>query len=145
MEYTIRRYQKSKIRCLVIMCWLKWRPSTLFYLRSNGITVIFSLSCYVTDSSSPYLTEAQVSLIDTAECNRSTAYNGRISQDMFCARETEAAARMCSVRQTNVSHENGQLRSSLKMKPSILIALWWWAAVWIINPTPFFQGGFRPN
>uniref|UniRef100_A0A3Q4AN10 Uncharacterized protein n=1 Tax=Mola mola TaxID=94237 RepID=A0A3Q4AN10_MOLML len=39
---------------------------------------------------------AQVSLIDTAECNRSTAYNGRISQDMFCARETEAAARMCS-------------------------------------------------
>uniref|UniRef100_A0A3Q3VVW8 Peptidase S1 domain-containing protein n=1 Tax=Mola mola TaxID=94237 RepID=A0A3Q3VVW8_MOLML len=48
------------------------------------------------NSSSLYLMEAQVSLIDTAECNRSTAYNGRISQDMFCARETEAAARMCS-------------------------------------------------
>ncbi|KAM9359135.1 transmembrane protease serine 2-like [Symphorus nematophorus] len=47
------------------------------------------------DSSSPYLMEAQVSLIDTAGCNSSIAYNGRISQDMLCAREMEARADMC--------------------------------------------------
>ncbi|XP_039987544.1 transmembrane protease serine 2-like [Xiphias gladius] len=47
------------------------------------------------DPGSPYLMEAQVSLIDTAECNRSIAYNGRISQDMLCAREMEAGTDMC--------------------------------------------------
>ncbi|XP_033487896.1 transmembrane protease serine 2 [Epinephelus lanceolatus] len=47
------------------------------------------------DSGSPHLMEAQVSLIDTADCNSSIAYNGRISQDMLCARGTEAVADMC--------------------------------------------------
>ncbi|XP_037632097.1 transmembrane protease serine 2-like [Sebastes umbrosus] len=47
------------------------------------------------DSGSPHLMEAQVSLIDAADCNSSIAHNGRISQDMLCARETEAAAHMC--------------------------------------------------
>ncbi|XP_031146730.1 transmembrane protease serine 2-like isoform X2 [Sander lucioperca] len=44
------------------------------------------------DSGFPHLMEAQVSLIDTADCNSSIAYNSRISQDMLCARETEAVA-----------------------------------------------------
>uniref|UniRef100_A0A3Q3F7H5 Transmembrane serine protease 2 n=1 Tax=Labrus bergylta TaxID=56723 RepID=A0A3Q3F7H5_9LABR len=43
------------------------------------------------DSGSPYLMEAQVSLVDAADCNSSTAYNGRITQDMLCAREVEAS------------------------------------------------------
>ncbi|GAA6218257.1 transmembrane protease serine 2-like isoform X2 [Lates japonicus] len=47
------------------------------------------------DSGSPYLTEAQVSLIENAECNSSIAHNGRISQDMLCAREMEAGSDMC--------------------------------------------------
>ncbi|XP_070685509.1 transmembrane protease serine 2-like [Pempheris klunzingeri] len=47
------------------------------------------------DSGSPYLTEARVSLIDAAACNSSTAYDGRISQGMLCARETEAAGDVC--------------------------------------------------
>uniref|UniRef100_A0A3B4UD47 Transmembrane serine protease 2 n=1 Tax=Seriola dumerili TaxID=41447 RepID=A0A3B4UD47_SERDU len=40
-------------------------------------------------------TATQVSLIETAECNSSIAYNGRISQDMLCAREMEAGTGMC--------------------------------------------------
>ncbi|XP_053278228.1 transmembrane protease serine 2 [Pleuronectes platessa] len=44
---------------------------------------------------SPQLMEAQVSLIETAECNSSSAYNGRLSPDMLCARETDGAADMC--------------------------------------------------
>ncbi|XP_041797343.1 transmembrane protease serine 2-like [Chelmon rostratus] len=47
------------------------------------------------DSGSPHLMEAQVSLTDTADCNSSTTYNGRISQDMLCATEMEAAANIC--------------------------------------------------
>ncbi|XP_070762161.1 transmembrane protease serine 2-like [Enoplosus armatus] len=49
----------------------------------------------ITESGSPYLMEAQVSLIDTADCNSSISYNGRISQDMLCTRETEAGGDMC--------------------------------------------------
>ncbi|XP_042342683.1 transmembrane protease serine 2-like [Plectropomus leopardus] len=47
------------------------------------------------DSGPLQLMEAQVSLIETADCNSSIAYNGRISQDMLCARETEAVADKC--------------------------------------------------
>ncbi|KAM6987458.1 transmembrane protease serine 2-like [Tautogolabrus adspersus] len=47
------------------------------------------------DSGSPYLMEAQVSLIDAADCNSSMAYNGRITQDMLCASEVEASGNMC--------------------------------------------------
>ncbi|XP_031716393.1 transmembrane protease serine 2-like [Anarrhichthys ocellatus] len=47
------------------------------------------------DSGSPHLIEAQVSLINTADCNKSVAHDGRISQDMLCARETEAVANVC--------------------------------------------------
>ncbi|XP_076591384.1 transmembrane protease serine 2-like [Chaetodon auriga] len=47
------------------------------------------------DSGSLHLTEAQVSFIDTADCNSSIAYNGRISQDMLCATETKAVANKC--------------------------------------------------
>ncbi|XP_027136507.1 transmembrane protease serine 2 isoform X2 [Larimichthys crocea] len=49
------------------------------------------------DTGSPYLMQAQVSLVNSAECNSSIAYNGRISQDMLCTRETEAAAKMCNI------------------------------------------------
>ncbi|XP_019950754.2 transmembrane protease serine 2-like isoform X1 [Paralichthys olivaceus] len=48
-----------------------------------------------TDGDSPQLMEAQVSLIDTAECNSSTVYNGRLSRDMLCAREMDGGADMC--------------------------------------------------
>ncbi|XP_059186773.1 transmembrane protease serine 2-like isoform X2 [Centropristis striata] len=47
------------------------------------------------DSGSAHLTEAQVSLIETADCYSSMAYGGRISQDMLCVRETEAGDDMC--------------------------------------------------
>ncbi|XP_029302754.1 transmembrane protease serine 2-like [Cottoperca gobio] len=42
-----------------------------------------------------HLMEAQVSLVDAADCNRSIASSVRISQDMFCAREMEAGAATC--------------------------------------------------
>lgn len=42
---------------------------------------------------SPHLMEAQVSLVDAAECN--STYSGRISEGMICARETEAGAALC--------------------------------------------------
>nr|XP_046246342.1 transmembrane protease serine 2-like [Scatophagus argus] len=64
------------------------------------------------DSSSPYLMEVQVSLIDTADCNSSISYNGRISQDMICTRETEAGGNMCSI-------DSGSPLVSLKD------GLWW--------------------
>ncbi|XP_068441625.1 transmembrane protease serine 2-like [Clinocottus analis] len=48
-----------------------------------------------TDSGSLHLTEAQVSLMNAAYCNSSTAHDGRISQDMLCAKETEAVANKC--------------------------------------------------
>ncbi|XP_029372837.1 transmembrane protease serine 2-like [Echeneis naucrates] len=44
---------------------------------------------------SSHLTEAQVSLIDTEECNSSTAYNGRLSQHMICARDIQAGMGTC--------------------------------------------------
>ncbi|XP_056229545.1 transmembrane protease serine 2-like [Seriola aureovittata] len=50
---------------------------------------------HAANGDSPYLMETQVSLIETAECNSSIAYNGRISQDMLCAREVEAGTGMC--------------------------------------------------
>ncbi|KAM3616105.1 uncharacterized protein V6R79_012400 [Siganus canaliculatus] len=46
-------------------------------------------------SGSLHLMEAQVSLIKTAECNSSAAYNGKITQDMFCAEEMKEAAGVC--------------------------------------------------
>lgn len=57
--------------------------------------------------------EAQVSLTDTADCNSSTTYNGRISQDMLCATEMEAAANICHVRQTS---DNAFCLWGVKMK-----------------------------
>ncbi|XP_069004481.1 transmembrane protease serine 2-like [Embiotoca jacksoni] len=47
------------------------------------------------DSGSLHLMEAQVSLVESAECNSSIAHSGRISQDMLCTRETEAGASVC--------------------------------------------------
>lgn len=42
------------------------------------------------------LTEVQVSIVDSAECNRSAPYSGRISRDMLCTRGADAAS--CDVR-----------------------------------------------
>lgn len=68
------------------------------------IVTLHPFDLILTDSGFPHLMEAQVSLIDTADCNSSIAYNSRISQDMLCARETEAVADyMCHVRQTTRS------------------------------------------
>ncbi|XP_054868385.1 transmembrane protease serine 2-like isoform X1 [Amphiprion ocellaris] len=72
-------------------------------LPNVGLNVTVPQSYWITrfdrsrngDSGSVQLMEAQVSVVDTAECNSSIAYNGKISQDMFCAGETEAGARMC--------------------------------------------------
>ncbi|XP_024911124.1 LOW QUALITY PROTEIN: transmembrane protease serine 2-like [Cynoglossus semilaevis] len=49
------------------------------------------------DFSSAHLTETQVSLIDISKCNSSTAYGGKLSQDMLCTRETEAGTNKCHV------------------------------------------------
>lgn len=68
-------------------------------MNKSGICDISVCCVSLTDSGSPYLTEAQVSLIDNAECNSSIGHNGRISQDMLCAREMEAGSDMCHVRQ----------------------------------------------
>ncbi len=62
------------------------------------------MSYYLTDAGSSYLMEAQVSVIDAADCNNSVAYNGKLSEDMLCATEMEAAADMCRVRQTFNTH-----------------------------------------
>ncbi|XP_075905949.1 transmembrane protease serine 2-like [Nelusetta ayraudi] len=43
-------------------------------------------------SGAPYLSETRVSLVDAAECNKSTAYSGAVLADMFCAR---AATSVC--------------------------------------------------
>ncbi|CAJ1065759.1 transmembrane protease serine 2-like [Xyrichtys novacula] len=59
----------------------------------KGWTAQFSKT--MNDSDSLYLTEAQVYLIDTADCNSSMAYNGKISQDMLCAKEVETSSYMC--------------------------------------------------
>uniref|UniRef100_A0A3B5AKP7 Transmembrane serine protease 2 n=1 Tax=Stegastes partitus TaxID=144197 RepID=A0A3B5AKP7_9TELE len=69
------------------------KPLDMSVCRGEGLSCICCIS--LTDSGSVQLMEAQVSLVDTAECNSSIAYNGKISKDMFCARETEAGARMC--------------------------------------------------
>ncbi|XP_034404928.1 transmembrane protease serine 2-like [Cyclopterus lumpus] len=47
------------------------------------------------DSGPVHLMEAQVSLLNATYCNSSIAHDGRISQDMLCARETEAVANVC--------------------------------------------------
>ncbi|KAM9318645.1 transmembrane protease serine 2-like [Pholidichthys leucotaenia] len=46
-------------------------------------------------SGSSHLMEAQASLIDSTECNSSSHYSGRISQDMICAKETETGTSTC--------------------------------------------------
>ncbi|XP_035009334.2 transmembrane protease serine 2 [Hippoglossus stenolepis] len=70
-------------------------------LPNVGVNVSAPQSAWITrfgrtaDGDSPQLMEAQVSLIGTAECNSSVAYNGRLSPDMLCARETDGGADMC--------------------------------------------------
>ncbi|CAK6965180.1 transmembrane protease serine 2-like [Scomber scombrus] len=72
-------------------------------LPNVGLNIVTPQRCWTTwfgrtvngDSGSPHLMEAQVSLINTSVCNSSKAYNGRISQDMLCARETEAGSDTC--------------------------------------------------
>ncbi|XP_076001447.1 transmembrane protease serine 2-like [Genypterus blacodes] len=72
-------------------------------LPNVGLNMTIPQKCWITrfsssingDSGSPYLTEAQVSLVDSANCNSSLVYNGRISQDMLCAREIKAGVHTC--------------------------------------------------
>ncbi|XP_030008406.1 transmembrane protease serine 2-like [Sphaeramia orbicularis] len=65
-------------------------------LPSVGLNFTAGQKCWTTHfvqnitEDSLHLVEAEVSLIDASECNRSTAYDGRITQDMVCAEETEA-------------------------------------------------------
>ncbi|XP_029922221.1 transmembrane protease serine 2-like [Myripristis murdjan] len=47
----------------------------------------------IIDSGSLHLKEAEVSLVDRADCN--TSYNGRITEDMLCAGATEAGVDVC--------------------------------------------------
>ncbi|KAK5904392.1 hypothetical protein CesoFtcFv8_005965 [Champsocephalus esox] len=47
------------------------------------------------NTAAPHLMEAQVSLVDAANCNRSTSHSGRITLDMFCASATDAGINMC--------------------------------------------------
>ncbi|XP_047449744.1 transmembrane protease serine 2-like [Mugil cephalus] len=47
------------------------------------------------DNTSLHLTEAQVSIVDTATCNSSMGYSGKISHDMFCTKAMDAGDSMC--------------------------------------------------
>lgn len=58
-------------------------------------------SCCWTEYGALFLSEAPVSLVDAAECNRSAAYSGAISAGMFCAR---AATSVCHVGHTHKTH-----------------------------------------
>ncbi|XP_042270401.1 transmembrane protease serine 2-like [Thunnus maccoyii] len=72
-------------------------------LPNVGLNITAPQKCWISrfgrtvngDSGSPHLMEAQVSLIDTSDCNSSIAYNGRISQDMLCTREMGAGSDTC--------------------------------------------------
>lgn len=72
-------------------------------LPNVGLNVTVCHNCRITwfgrvmngDTVSLRLKESQVSLVDTAECNSSDAYNGQISQAMFCAREKDTGDSMC--------------------------------------------------
>uniref|UniRef100_UPI003AAFECBE transmembrane protease serine 2-like n=1 Tax=Centroberyx gerrardi TaxID=166262 RepID=UPI003AAFECBE len=70
-------------------------------LPTVGLNITAPQSCWISgfggteNGVSPYLMEAEVSLVDSADCNSSIAYNGRITQDMLCAGATEAGAHAC--------------------------------------------------
>ncbi|XP_034557361.1 transmembrane protease serine 2-like [Notolabrus celidotus] len=79
------------------------------------------------DSGSPYLMEAEVFLMETADCNSTMVYNGRISQDMFCAKGVETSDNMCRT-------DSGGLLVSLKD------GLWW-----LIGDSIWGQDCIEPN
>ncbi|XP_071375009.1 transmembrane protease serine 2-like [Centroberyx affinis] len=64
-------------------------------LPNVALNITAPQSCWISgfggteNGVSPYLMEAEVSLTDSADCNSSIAYNGRITQDMLCAGATE--------------------------------------------------------
>ncbi|XP_077422380.1 transmembrane protease serine 2-like [Vanacampus margaritifer] len=72
----------------------------------NGWTTGYGVSV---DGDSPYLVEAQVSLMDVAECNSSTAYSGQISKEMMCAKGVETGSDACKTDNGGplVSHRDG--------------------------------------
>lgn len=57
-------------------------------------------------SGSLSLTGVPVSIVDGAECNRSSQYRGRIAQDMLCVRGTHAAACQVGRSSARVKHLN---------------------------------------
>ncbi|TWW77588.1 transmembrane protease serine 2-like isoform X2 [Takifugu flavidus] len=54
-----------------------------------------------------YLKGVQVSIMDSVECNRSSQYRGRISQDMLCARGTDEAVCQADSGSPLVTLKNG--------------------------------------
>ncbi|KAM4628417.1 transmembrane protease serine 2-like [Polymixia lowei] len=72
-------------------------------LPNTGLNITVPQKCWISGfgskvnegSASPYLMEAEVSLIDSAACNSSISYNGRITQDMICAGEMEGGVDAC--------------------------------------------------
>ncbi|KAM3875334.1 transmembrane protease serine 2-like [Diretmus argenteus] len=66
-------------------------------LPNVGLDITAPQKCWISGfgstvnghSDSPHLMESEVSLMESAVCNSSIAYNGRITPDMLCAGETE--------------------------------------------------------
>ncbi|XP_077397873.1 transmembrane protease serine 2-like [Festucalex cinctus] len=72
----------------------------------NGWTTGYGVSV---DGDSPYLVEAQVSLMDAAGCNSATAYSGQISKEMLCATGLQTGSDACKTDSGGplVSHRDG--------------------------------------
>uniref|UniRef100_A0A3Q3DXM5 Transmembrane serine protease 2 n=1 Tax=Hippocampus comes TaxID=109280 RepID=A0A3Q3DXM5_HIPCM len=60
---------------------------------TTGYALTHLLICCASDS--PYLVEAQVSLVDVAGCNSSTAYKGLISKEMLCSKGAQTGSDAC--------------------------------------------------
>ncbi|XP_077578386.1 transmembrane protease serine 2-like [Stigmatopora nigra] len=70
-------------------------------LPNVGLNISLPLSGWSTgygvlaNGDSPYLVEAQVSLINALECNSSSVYSGRISTDMLCSQGVQIRSEAC--------------------------------------------------
>ncbi|XP_019720567.1 transmembrane protease serine 2-like [Hippocampus comes] len=70
-------------------------------LPNVGLNISAPLNVWTTgyavsvNGDSPYLVEAQVSLVDVAGCNSSTAYKGLISKEMLCSKGAQTGSDAC--------------------------------------------------
>ena len=57
-------------------------------------------------SASEYLQEAEITIIDTAECNSNSSYNGTIQSSMLCAGVMDGGIDSCQGRKTSFWRQN---------------------------------------